>query len=150
VGLAARGRRPDIHLVLRVFSDVLAERLATLFGINTAYSTSALAAPALAAAAVLYDVGYAFDIGERLFGTRALPVLAGDALDGRRLDDLRNRGGLLAIALRRGGQSLVPPPPDIALQPDDEVVLLGDLRTLGVRSHQHSGAAAPQPTGRRQ
>ncbi|WP_255604446.1 NAD-binding protein [Oscillochloris sp. ZM17-4] len=66
VGLAARGRRPDIHLVLRVFSDVLAERLAALFGINTAYSTSALSAPALAAAAVLYDVGYAFDVGERL------------------------------------------------------------------------------------
>ncbi|NNJ12699.1 potassium transporter TrkA [Chloroflexales bacterium ZM16-3] len=130
VGLAARSRRSDIHLVLRVFSDVLAERLSALFGINTAYSTSALSAPALAAAAVLYDVGYAFDIGERLLGTRALAVRAGDTLDGQALGDLRDRAGLLAITLRRGGESLMPPPLDMALRPGDEVVILGDLRAL--------------------
>jgi Trk K+ transport system NAD-binding subunit len=130
VGLAARSRRPDIHLVLRVFSDVLAERLATLFGINTAYSTSALAAPALAAAAVLYDVGYALDIGERMFATRALAVRAGDALDGRRVDELRARAGLLAISLRRDGAAQLPPPLDAELRPGDEVVVLGELGTL--------------------
>jgi Trk K+ transport system NAD-binding subunit len=130
VGLAARGRRPDIHLVLRVFSDVFAERLAALFGINTAYSTSALAAPALAAASVLYNVGYAFDVGERLFATRAVTVKAGDSLDGQRLDDLRDHSGLLAIRLRRRNKALAPPPLAITLQPGDQVVLLGDLRAL--------------------
>ncbi|MEI7768896.1 MAG: NAD-binding protein [Chloroflexales bacterium] len=130
VGLAARGLRPDIHLVLRVFSDVFAERLSALFGINTAYSTSALAAPALAAAAVLYDVGYAFDIGERLFATRTVTVRTGDWLDGQRMDYLRDRAGLLAITLRRHGRALAPPPLAATLQPDDEVVLLGDLRAL--------------------
>ncbi|MEI8307118.1 MAG: NAD-binding protein [Chloroflexales bacterium] len=130
VGLAARKHRPDIHLVLRVFSDVFAERLSALFGINTAYSTSALAAPALAAAAVLYDVGYAFDIGERLFATRTVTVRAGDPLDGRHVDDLRDQRGLLVIALRRAGSALVPALLNATLQPDDEVVLLGDLRAL--------------------
>ncbi len=130
VGLAARGRRPDIHLVLRVFSDVFAERLSALFGINTAYSTSALAAPALAAAAVLYDVGYAFDIGERLFATRSVTVQPGDWLDGRRPDDLRDQTGLLAIRLCRRRKALAPPPLAITLQPGDEVMLLGDLRAL--------------------
>jgi Trk K+ transport system NAD-binding subunit len=136
VGLAARSRRPDIHLVLRVFSDVFAERLSALFGINTAYSTSALAAPALAAAAVLYDIGYAFDIGERLFATRAVTVRAGDLLDGQRLDDLRDQAGLLAIRLRRRNKALAPPPLAITLQPGDEVVLLGDLRALAPRGQR--------------
>lgn len=134
VGLAARGRRPDIHLVLRVFSDVLAERLAALFGINTAYSTSALSAPALAAAAVLYDVGYAFDIGERLFGTRTLRAGDAGALVGRRVGELRDRAGLLVIALRRDGAALAPAPLDATIQPDDELVLLGELRALGARN----------------
>jgi Trk K+ transport system NAD-binding subunit len=133
VGLTARGRRRDIHLVLRVFSDVLAERLSTLFGINTAYSTSALAAPALAAAAVLYDVGYALDIGERMFATRALTVRAGDAMDGRRVDELRERAGLLAICLRREGAAQTPPPLDAELRPGDEVVLLGEIGALADR-----------------
>ena len=130
VGLAARRHRPDIHLVLRVFSDVFAERLSDLFGINTAYSTSALAAPALAAAAVLYDIGYAFDSGERLFATRTVTVQAGDSLDGQRVDDLRDQRGLLVIALRRAGSALVPASLSATLQPDDEVVVLGDLHAL--------------------
>jgi len=130
VGLAARRHRSDIHLVLRVFSDVFAERLSDLFGINTAYSTSALAAPALAAAAVLYDIGYAFDSGERLFATRTVTVQAGDSLDGQRVDDLRDQRGLLVIALRRAGSALVPASLSATLQPDDEVVVLGDLHAL--------------------
>jgi Trk K+ transport system NAD-binding subunit len=56
IGLTARRLRADIHVVLRVFSDVLAERLATLFGIHTTFSSSALAAPTLAAATIARDV----------------------------------------------------------------------------------------------
>ncbi|EFO81469.1 TrkA-N domain protein [Oscillochloris trichoides DG-6] len=128
VGMAARSQRPDLHLVLRVFSDVLAERLAVLFGINTAYSTSALAAPALAAAAIRYDVGYAFDVGERILATRVLHVADGDALLGQRVADLREARGQLVICLRRSGSSFVPPGLEERLQPGDEVVVVGDIR----------------------
>ncbi|WP_129631398.1 potassium channel family protein [Candidatus Oscillochloris fontis] len=128
VGMAARTQRPDLHLVLRVFSDVLAERLAVLFGINTAYSTSALAAPALAAAAIRYDVGYAFDVGERIFATRVFQVADGDALLGQRVADLREARGQLVICLRRGGASLLPPSLDECIQLGDEVVVVGDIR----------------------
>ncbi|NTV64904.1 MAG: potassium transporter TrkA, partial [Oscillochloris sp.] len=139
VGLAARSLRPDIHLVLRVFSDVLAERLSALFGINTAYSTSALSAPALAAAAVLYDVGYAFDVADRLFATRAVIVGAGDAFDGLTIGALRERNGLLAITLRRDGTPQAIPPLDMPIRPGDELVLLGDLRALAVLHAQCRG-----------
>jgi Trk K+ transport system NAD-binding subunit len=133
VGLAARSQRSDIHLVLRVFSDVLAERLSALFGIKTAYSTSALSAPALAAAAVMYDIGYAFDIGEQLFGTRTLRAADNVALVGRRIGELREQAGLLVIVLRRDGVSFTLGPMDITIQPDDELVLLGDLQAIGTQ-----------------
>jgi Trk K+ transport system NAD-binding subunit len=130
IGLAARELRPDIHLVLRVFSDVLAERLSTLFGINTAYSTSALAAPTLAAAAVLREVEHAFDVGERLFAIETLPVTAGDKLVGRTVAELREQSDTLVIALRRDGRRERLPAHDESLQPGDEVVILGDLPAL--------------------
>jgi Trk K+ transport system NAD-binding subunit len=130
VGLDARKLCPEVHLVLRVFSDVLAERLAILFGINTTYSTSALAAPTLAAAAVLREVEHAFDVGARLFATETLCVRAGDRLDGGTVATLRTRQGLLVTALRRAGEATLLPRHDTRLIPGDEVVLLADLKAL--------------------
>lgn len=130
VALAARKLRPDIHLVLRVFSDVLAERLSALFGINTTYSTSALAAPTLAAAAVLREVDHAFDLGARLFATETRCVAAGDALAGARVSTLRAQHDLLVTALRRAGVATLLPRHDTRIEPGDEVVLLADLKAL--------------------
>jgi Trk K+ transport system NAD-binding subunit len=130
IGLAARELRPDVHLVLRVFSDVLAERLGALFGINTAYSTSALAAPTLAAAAVLREVQHAFDVGERLFAIETLAVAAGDALAGRSVAELREQADALVTVLRRAGRADCLPLHDARLEPGDEVVVLGDLPAL--------------------
>lgn len=128
IGMAARGLRADIHLVLRVFSDVLAERLATLFGINTTYSTSALAAPTLAAAAVQREIDYAFDIGERLMATRTLTVQKGDRLVGKSIRELHEHAGTLVILRRRNGERHLLPETDSFLEAGDEVVLLGEVK----------------------
>jgi Trk K+ transport system NAD-binding subunit len=130
IGLSARDLRPDVHLVLRVFSDVLAERLASLFGIHTAFSTSALAAPTLAAATVLRGVEYAFDLGAQLFTTRTFDVQSGDRFVGRSVSELRESEGLLIILLRRTGEAVHLPRLDMILQPGDQVVFLADIRVL--------------------
>lgn len=128
IGLAARELRPDIHLVLRVFSDVLAERLGALFGINTAYSVSALAAPTLAAAAVLREVEYAFDVGERLFALETLP--ADGPFVGRSVSELREQSGLLVVGLRRAGVQRMLPEHELCVEAGDELLLLGELHDL--------------------
>lgn len=130
IGLAARDMRPDVHLVLRVFSDVLAERLAAIFGINTAYSTSALAAPTLAAAAVLREVDYAFDVGERLFAAETHTLQIGDGLAGRTVAELRQVTDVLVVLIRRNNTALMLTALEERLQPGDEIVLLGDIRKL--------------------
>jgi Trk K+ transport system NAD-binding subunit len=130
IGLSARDLRPDIHLVLRVFSDVLAERLAALFGINTAFSTSALAAPTLAAATVLRGVEQAFDMGARLYSLKTFDVQAGDRFDGRTVQELREGAGLLVIVLRRAGESSRLPQLELALRPADQIVALADIALL--------------------
>ncbi|MFV9503462.1 MAG: NAD-binding protein [Oscillochloridaceae bacterium umkhey_bin13] len=130
VGLVARSLRPDLHLVLRVFSDVLAERLDDLFGINTAYSTSALAAPTLAAAAVQPGIDHAFDVGERLFASQTLVLGPGDILVGQSIAQIRQQRELLVVALRRAAQTALIPTNDTVLATGDEVALLGELRAL--------------------
>ncbi|NTU79121.1 MAG: potassium transporter TrkA [Chloroflexales bacterium] len=154
VGLTARSIRPEVHLVLRVFSDVLAERLSALFGINTAYSTSALAAPTLAAAAVLREVDHAFDVGERLFVTAT--VSGGDGLAGRTVAEIRDQTESLVIALRRDGLAYTLPGLEMPIAPGDEAVLLAELKALarlraqigGASSALSSPARAPRRAGR--
>ncbi|PDW02422.1 potassium channel family protein [Candidatus Viridilinea mediisalina] len=130
VALAARKLRPEVHLVLRVFSDVLAERLATLFGINTTYSTSALAAPTLAAAAILREVDHAFDIGARLFATETFTVMPDDRFVGKSVAQLRHQERILVTALRRDGQTTLLPSLEHYITLGDEIVVLADLQVL--------------------
>jgi Trk K+ transport system NAD-binding subunit len=130
IGLSARRCRPDVHVVLRIFSDTLAEKLEDMFGIHTAYSTSALAGPTLAAAAALGDIMYAFDAGEQIFSTDEVDVQAGDAFAGRNIAAIQAQHDALVIGLRRGATALVLPQLDVLLAPGDQVTLLAPLGTL--------------------
>jgi Trk K+ transport system NAD-binding subunit len=130
IGLAARRARAGVHVVLRVFSDVLAEKLADMFGIRTIYSTSGLAGPALAAAAVLGDITQAFSLDGRIFSADQISVGAGSLLDGCTVDDIRIKHDALIIALQRDSQLQVLPAPATALAPGDEVTLLTTIEGL--------------------
>lgn len=121
IGLAVRSMYPDVHLVLRVFSDVLADRLVDLFGIHTAFSTSALAAPSLVAAALLPDVEAAFDVGDHLLVVRR--QIMTDRRVGQTVAELR-AAGQLPLSLRRGEQYQWLPPDETVIEANDEVELL--------------------------
>jgi len=131
IGLEARRQRADLHVVLRVFSDTLAERLVDLFGIHTAYSVSDLASPTLAAAAVLGGVGHAFFADDRLYAMDELLARAGDQLSGRSVEAIRGETGAVVIGLRRdSGPLLVLPPADTLVAPGDAVTLAARLDAL--------------------
>jgi Trk K+ transport system NAD-binding subunit len=156
IGLAARRYRPDIHLVLRVFSDALAHKLEDMFGIHTTYSTSGLASPTLAAAAVLGGVSQAFNAGRQLYSTDQIIVRAGDQLVGRSVDAIRAESEALVIGLRRNAsERLVPiealPPLDTVLAPGDEIALLAPLAALArlraAQARQPSLTLPPAGTG---
>jgi Trk K+ transport system NAD-binding subunit len=130
IGLAARRARADVHVVLRVFSDVLAEKLAEMFGIRTIYSTAGLAGPTLAASAVLGDITHAFSIDGRIFSADQVLVQAGSLLDGCTVENIRLQHDALIIALRRDGQMQVLPALPTLLAAGDEVTLLATIEGL--------------------
>jgi Trk K+ transport system NAD-binding subunit len=130
IALAARQRRPDIHVVVRVFNDVLAERLRALFGIHTAYSASRLAAPTLAAAALLPGAECAFFAGEHLYTRDEYVVGKGDDFAEKTGEELRARHNMLVIGRERGASSLLLPPLDQPILAGDRITVVAPLKTL--------------------
>lgn len=131
IGLEVRRNRPDAHVVLRVFSDSLADKLADLFAIHTAYSTSDLASPTLAAAAVLGNVEHAFFVGGRLYALQRLKVSTGDGLSGNTMAAIRARYRVTVMQLRRGQVAyFFPSAQDVAV-PGDELAVIAPIATLG-------------------
>src|SRR5262249_13985316 len=130
IALAARQRRPDVHVVVRVFNDVLAQRLRALFGIHTAYSTSRLAAPTFAAAALLPGAECAFFAGEHLYTRDERVVGKGDDFIGKTGAELRAQRNIFLIERERGGELTLLPPLDQPIQPGDRIAVVAPLKTL--------------------
>ncbi len=110
VALNARAARPDIRVVVRMFDANLAGKVASGFGIKTTFSTSALAAPAFALAAVNPDVTGSFYVGDDLMLIMRSAVVAGSGLDGMTVGALEGRGGLSVLCYEApsGGRQLHP------------------------------------------
>jgi voltage-gated potassium channel len=117
IATAARGLRPDMRVVLRTFDDALAANLQTGFDIHRAYSTSALAAPAFAAAAVHAPVDYAFsyetesdgELSQALVTITKFTLVEGCKLAGYTVEQLENEFDVNVIAVRTKGFEVHPP-----------------------------------------
>ena len=111
IATAARAVRPGIRVVLRTFDDNLAANLKTGFDIHFAYSTSALAAPAFAAAALQVPVDYAFAFGEdqMLLTITEFTVVEDSPLAGYTVARLEEEYDVEVLAIQQGDPELNPP-----------------------------------------
>jgi Trk K+ transport system NAD-binding subunit len=84
IALAARTGNNQIQAVLRIFNNELDRNLEQGFGRNVAFSTSALAAPTLAAGAVSHLIDYVLtlDASPDVLGVSHLHIHAGDPFTG--------------------------------------------------------------------
>ncbi len=124
VGLNAREICPNLRVVLRIFDHNLANKIQAGFGLRTSFSTSALAAPAFAMAAVDPDVAGSFTIGGDLMLIFNLVVAAGSKLDGISVDGLTKTGGLAVLCHEgNGSPRRIHPPDATVLRAGDRVVV---------------------------
>lgn len=130
VGLEARRVRPDIHVVMRVFSEELAEEMGELFGIHTTYSVSNLASPTLAAAALIPGVQQGFAIEQRLFAARLGRIHADSPLVGQKVGALCESQAITIASIRRASALDVIPPDDRLLRADDIVAFVAELPNM--------------------
>jgi Trk K+ transport system NAD-binding subunit len=124
VALNAREARPDIRVVLRIFDHSLAAKIRSGFGIKTTFSTSALAAPAFAMAAVDPAVVGSFYVGENLMLVLNLVVAPGAELDGATVHDVAQRAGVGVLCHESpAGERQLHPPATVAVRAGDKITV---------------------------
>jgi Trk K+ transport system NAD-binding subunit len=97
IALEARELQPGIKVVMRMFDPDLARRVEKGFGIHTAFSTSALAAPIFASAAMKLDVKHSFYVEDQLLLISEVVVQEGSSLQGMQVGTLEEAYDLSVI-----------------------------------------------------
>jgi Trk K+ transport system NAD-binding subunit len=132
--LDARRMNPNARVIMRLFDQRLASKLSEAFGIDAAFSSSALAAPAVAGLALGSRVLGSCEIAGVAYVTAELDVQAGSPLAGKRVADVEQAHGVRVLArLEQGGAS--PPGPDVVLGAKDRLV----VHTPVARLHELRG-----------
>jgi voltage-gated potassium channel len=130
IALEARELKSDIRVVMRMFDGELARKVEKGFDIHAAFSTSALAAPALAAAATQTQITHSFYIDDMLLNVSEIKVQPASRLVGRSLAELEAELDF-SVILYKGCEGIdLHPDPQIRLCSDDKIVVFASLDVL--------------------
>jgi Trk K+ transport system NAD-binding subunit len=146
VALDARKLNAEVRVVMRLFDEDLVDRVRHHFEAE-AHSTSTLAAPALALAALDPRIIHSFHVGAHLMVVSRFRV--GAKLAELNLSALRDRFGGLTLSMKRGDAAeVLHPQGNTTLQPGDELVVQCRYEEyLALR--EHLGESKPPLTAER-
>jgi voltage-gated potassium channel len=130
--IAVHGRElnPKIRVVMRLFDEELAHRMKAIMGVEDAFSTSALAAPVFAGAALNIDVDRTFNIGDEVMSVGRLLVKANGRVQGSSVGHIENSLDCSIIVHIRDGRKNIHPQDNLQLAAGDLILVLADLPTL--------------------
>jgi voltage-gated potassium channel len=132
IALDARELHPDIKVVLRMFDETLASKVEKGFGIHTAFSMSALSAPAFAAAATRAHIDYSFYVGGTLLHVSQVNVEADSPLLGMALEDAERQFNMTIVMHQTDDALHLHPTSDEVIKEHDQLVVFATLETLGL------------------
>ncbi len=144
IALDARELQPGIKVVMRMFDARLAERVRRGFGIHTAFSTSALAAPVFAAAATRAQIDHSFYVDDVLMNTARVTVRGGSALDGRTIAAVEELLNISIVMYKGAGGLDLHPAGGIVLHAGDYLVVFATLESLA-RLREMNAECPTQP-----
>lgn len=130
IALDAREINPRIKVVMRMFDPDLAKRVQKGFGIHTAISTSALAAPIFAAAAMRANVKYSFYVDNDLLNIGELTVQPHSKLVGRSIGEIEKEYNISVIIYQRSGFRDMHPEPAFLVEAGAKLTVLAELPAL--------------------
>jgi Trk K+ transport system NAD-binding subunit len=130
IALDARELNPDVKIVMRMFDPDLARRIEKGFGIHTAFSTSALAAPVFAAASMRVNVKSSFYVGDALVNISEMTISSNSKIEGWTIAKLENELDLSVVSLIANETSYLHPEPEARLQAGNKILVLASLDIL--------------------
>ncbi len=131
IALDARELNPRVKIVMRMFDADLARKVERGFGIHTAFSVSALAAPAFAAAATRTNVSYSFYVDNMLLNVSQVTIERGSPLVGKTLAQIERELELTIVQYKSAARMDLHPDPGIVIEGDDCIAVFAELATLG-------------------
>ncbi len=138
IALDARDLNPAIKVVMRMFDAQLADKVRNGFGIHTAFSTSALAAPVFAAAATRAQIDHSLYVDDVLMNVARTTVQQGSALDGRTVADVEQELNISIILHKSTNAVDLHPAPEVTLRAGDRLIVFASLEALA-RLQEMSG-----------
>jgi Trk K+ transport system NAD-binding subunit len=133
VEIALDGRRlnPEVRVVLRMFDDTIASKLADAFKLDVAFSSAAVAAPLVAASVLDLEIVGSFALEGRELFTAKVHVPAQSPLIGRTLDQVAAEHRLMILSRKpQGGTMQFNPVGGEAIKAEDCIVIHGELAEL--------------------
>jgi Trk K+ transport system NAD-binding subunit len=148
--ITARELNKNTRIVIRLFDETLATKVAGAFAMPT-ISTSQVAAPAFIAAATGRKVYQAFQLAGQEVHLTDINVNPSGRLVGRTVGELQSdkRINLVMHQSSRSGEVHVNPDPEIVLAPDDTVLVIAPMEPLlALEAMNHSAAGANHTTAK--
>ena len=143
IALDAREMNPPIKVVMRLFDPDLARRVEKGFGIHTAFSASAIAAPLFATAAMRVNTRYAFHLGQTLLSLSEVTIASGSPLVGWTIDRFRRELDVSVVSYEGAETTAIHPDPDLSLKAGDCLMVIATIQEL--RRLDELNAAEPTP-----
>jgi Trk K+ transport system NAD-binding subunit len=130
IAIHARAVNPKIRTIVRLFDDDFAREVRIAFGITAAYSASALAAPAFAAAAADLTVSQPVSVGGRTLNMSHFTLRRDSPLARRPVGEVERAYDLSVVLLRRDDRSELHPADELMLEAGDQITVFADSSTL--------------------
>ncbi len=130
IAIHARAVNPQIRTIVRLFDDDFAREVQSSFGITAAYSASALAAPAFAAAAAGLDIAEAVTVNGRVLNMTHFVITPQSNLAGKTVGQLEDEFDASVVLLRRARGANLHPDNDIMLTVEDQITVFAEASTL--------------------
>ena len=130
IALDARDANPKIKVVLRMFDTALAAKISKGFNINTAFSVSALAAPALAAAATRAKVEYSFKLKGKLLNVTSVTFTMPSPFIGQTIAQVQQQANCSFISQETEAGLNMHPASDHVLNANERFNIVGPLEAM--------------------
>ncbi len=130
IAIHARAVNPNIRTIIRLFDDEFAREVRNAFGITAAYSASALAAPAFAAAAAGLEVLQSITLNGRVLNMSQLTLTPKSALLGKTVGQVEQQYDISLVLLLRGKEADLHPNHTTTLKAGDRITVFADVNTL--------------------
>jgi len=127
--ITARDLNPTAKIVIRLFDETLAIKVAGAFSMPT-ISTSQVAAPAFIAAATGRKIYQGFQLAGQYVHFTDMTICPTGKLVGRSVGDIQSDKRLNIVMHQSSGGVHVNPDPDILLEPSDTILVIAPMPAL--------------------